>query len=73
MPLYRVEVKTFISVLVDAEDPKLAQSRAERFVEWLSPTVEQIEDYSTDHPPIHLDSGPFDIDGVSGIEEAEAD
>lgn len=73
MPLYRVDVKTFISVLVDADDPQLAQGRAERFVEWLSPTVEQIDDYSTDHPAIHPETGPFDIDGVSSVEEAEAD
>lgn len=72
MPLFRVEVKAFISVHVEADDAQEAQGRAERFVEWLSPTVEQIDDYGEDHAPVHTDTGPFDIDGISIVEEADS-
>lgn len=71
MPRYRVDVKAFISVVVEADDPALAQGRADRFVEWLSPTIEQIDDYCTDHAPIDTDTGPFDVDGESSVEEID--
>jgi len=73
MTLYRVEVKALISVVVEADDAQLAIGRAERFVEWLSPTIEQIDDYCDDHEPIHTDTGPFGVDGRSGVEEADTD
>lgn len=69
MVRYTVEVKAFITVVVDADDPADARSRADRFVEWLSPTIEQIDDYSSDHDAIDTNTGPFDIDGESVVEE----
>ena len=71
MPRYQVEVKAFISVVVDAENPARARERADRFVDWLSPTMEQIADYGTDHEPIGTGTGPFDIDGRSSVEEID--
>ncbi|WP_048577606.1 MULTISPECIES: hypothetical protein [Sphingobium] len=71
MPRYQVDVKAFISVIVDAQDAAQAQGRADRFVEWLSPTIEQIDDYSSDHEPIDTDTGPFDVDGESSVEEID--
>ncbi|EZP70534.1 MULTISPECIES: hypothetical protein [Sphingomonadales] len=44
MPRYSVDVKAFISVIVDADDATEARERADHFVEWLSPTIEQIDD-----------------------------
>lgn len=72
MPRYQVDVKAFISVIVDAEDTAEARVRADRFVEWLSPTIEQIDDYSADHEPIDTDTGPFGVDGESSVEETDA-
>lgn len=68
MPRYSVDVKAFISVIVDADDAAQARERADHFVEWLSPTIEQIDDYSADHDPIDIDTAPFDIDGESCAE-----
>ncbi|MGE4410445.1 MAG: hypothetical protein AB7D33_07740 [Sphingobium sp.] len=65
MPRYSVDVKAFISVIVDADDAAQARERADHFVEWLSPTI---DDYSADHDPIDTDTGPFDIDGESCVE-----
>lgn len=72
MPRYHVDVKAFISVIVDAEDAAEARVRADHFVEWLSPTIEQIDDYSADHEPIDTDTGPFGVDGESSVEETGA-
>ncbi|WP_150293641.1 hypothetical protein [Sphingobium estronivorans] len=69
MARYQVEVKAFITVVVDAEAPGEARQRADHFVEWLSPTIEQIDDYSDDHEPIDTDTGPFSVDGESCVEE----
>ncbi|OHT21616.1 hypothetical protein [Edaphosphingomonas haloaromaticamans] len=71
MPRYEVEVKAFITVIVDADDAGEAREHADRFVEWLSPTIEQIDDYSADHEPIDTDTGPFGIDGESCVEETD--
>lgn len=71
MPKFRVDVKAFISVVVDAEDAAEAQGRADHFVEWLSPTIEQIDDNSDYHEPIDTDTGPFDVDGESCVEEID--
>lgn len=69
MARYQVEVKAFITVVVDAEASDEARQRADHFVEWLSPTIEQIDDYSDDHEPIDTDTGPFSVDGESCVEE----
>lgn len=69
MPKYEVDVKVFISVVVDADNAAQARMRADRFVEWLSPTREQITDYNADHEPIDTDTGPFDVDGRSSVTE----
>ncbi|WP_298673127.1 hypothetical protein [uncultured Sphingomonas sp.] len=44
--------------------------QADRFVEWLSPTIEQIDDYCSDHDAIDTDNGAFAVDGESVVEEA---
>lgn len=72
MPKFTVDVKAFINVTVEAPDAQLALGRAERFVEWLSPTVEQVADYLTDHPEGIVDGGSFGVDGDSDVEEADA-
>lgn len=69
MPRHAVDVKAFISVFVDADDAVQARKRAEYFVEWLSPTIEQINDYNSDHDAIGTDTGPFTVDGESAVEE----
>lgn len=71
MPRYSVDVKAFISVVVDANDAAQARERANHFVEWLSPTTTTIRDYNADHQPIDADTGPFDIDGESCVEEID--
>ncbi|WP_140159572.1 hypothetical protein [Sphingobium sp. GW456-12-10-14-TSB1] len=71
MPRYEVEVKAFITVIVHADDAGEARERADRFVEWLSPAIEQIDDYCADHEPIDTDTGPFGIDGESCVEETD--
>lgn len=71
MPKYEVEVKVFISVIVDADNATQARMRADRFVDWLSPTTEQITDFNTDHEPIGANTGPFDIDGRSCVTEID--
>ena len=38
---------------------------------FISPTMEQIADYGTDHEPIGTGTGPFDIDGRSSVEEID--
>lgn len=68
MPRYAVDVKAFISVIVDADDAAQVRERADDFVEWLSPTTTTIRDYNADHEPIDPDTGPFGIDGESCVE-----
>lgn len=68
MSRYSVDVKAFISVVVDAGDADQARKRADDFVAWLSPTTASIQDYNADHEPIDADTGPFDIDGESCVE-----
>lgn len=72
MPKFNVDVKAFISVEVEAANEYEAQGRAERFVEWLSPTTEQIVDYLEDHPEgIGFSTGSFDVDGESEVEPVD--
>jgi hypothetical protein len=71
MPRYQVDVKAFIAVVVDADDAAGARERADHFVEWLSPTIEQIGDYNADHAPIDTGTGMFGVDGESDVEEID--
>lgn len=70
MPRYAVDVKVFINVLVEADTPEQARSRAEAWVDWISPTDEQLQDYLSDHPDAGIaEGGTLAIDGESDVEE----
>ncbi|MBO9579508.1 MAG: hypothetical protein J7498_01290 [Sphingobium sp.] len=69
MPKYRVMVQAAISVVVDIDDAELAVWLAERFAEWLSPTIEQIDQYCDVHEGISTDTGPLTVEGGSIVEE----
>ncbi|RIA46184.1 hypothetical protein DFR49_0717 [Hephaestia caeni] len=71
MPEHAVDVKAFITVFVDADNAVQARKRAESFVQWLSPTIEQINDYNSDHDAVGTETGPFAIDGESAVEEID--
>jgi hypothetical protein len=74
MPTYSVDVKCFINIEVEAPTKKAARAAAEAWVEWLSPTDEQLEDYLEDHEDAGITSpGGFDIDGVSEVEQLDED
>lgn len=71
MPLYTVDIKAFINVEVEAESADQAKAAAEAWIEWISPTDEQLADYLTDHENAGItDGGVLSIDGDSEVEEA---
>lgn len=82
---YIVDVKAFISVTVEAEDEDTARSRADYFVESLSPTEAYIAGYNATlaeeiaagdaAPGCIVKAGEFAVDGESDchLEEPELD
>lgn len=68
MPKYSVDVKCFINVGVEAANEEEAREIAEGWVEWLSPTEEQLAGYVYDHDVIITEGGTLSIDGDSEVE-----
>ena len=70
---YKVDVKAFISVVVEADDEDAARSAADALVERLAPNADFIDGFNrTDSfaPQVEETSG-FDVDGESEVEEYE--
>lgn len=71
MPRFRVDVKAFLSVEVDAESTEQARERADAFVDHLSPTAQEQLDYGEEFGFAIDASGGFAVDGTSEVEEAD--
>jgi hypothetical protein len=74
MAKYRVDVKAFMSVGVEADSPRQARELADAYVESHSPGHGYIDGYNTTLTEGRiLDDYGFSVDGRSDVDEDEDD